>query len=123
VKDSQESSDLNFAINRIAQNHHLKGFSGKVLETARRAKQTPARKIREPRLQLNFTSDFANFIRFVNALERHRPAFFINTFKVERIAKDQTEIKAELEIAAFVNADSVPSPSTSGAQESGERIQ
>ena len=52
--------------------------------------------------QVGFTTSFNKFARFLNALERYRPAIFVDTFTISRAGQDGTEHKVTMQLAVLV---------------------
>jgi hypothetical protein len=60
------------------------------------------------KIQVSFNSGFNKFAAFINALEKHRPVIFINTFVITRSQQGDTPNKVDMELAVLVSKDSKP---------------
>ena len=58
--------------------------------------------IDESCIDISFVSGFNQFAAFVNNLERHRPVFFVHTFKITRSNQDKSVYQVTLDVRALV---------------------
>ncbi|MBN1360403.1 MAG: hypothetical protein JW993_07420 [Sedimentisphaerales bacterium] len=56
----------------------------------------------EKRVEVGFTSRFGGFATFLNALERHRPVLFVESFTISHSRFQSTEPRVTMELALLV---------------------
>lgn len=98
-------SGLVFEIGRMADSLKLQGYSSKYLESpTRMEKPTQPPLLSEAWLSVEFSGSYEQFARFVNLLERNRPAIFVEKVTVTRghSASDICRFQLELSIVTTV---------------------
>lgn len=76
-------SDLNildFRVQEIGQKCNLRDFSSRVLASKNPRRDDESKAIENRRLLVSFDCSFADFIVFINRLERHEVAIFVDQF-------------------------------------------
>ena len=88
-------SDLNmldFRIHEISQECNLINFSSRVLTSKNTRGQEDSRDFENRRILVTFDSTFADFIAFVNKLERHDVAIFVDQFTINFESKEASNV-------------------------------
>ncbi len=104
VVDFEDSADLTFAIGQIAMERKVAALSIGSGDK-RAASKTPvadANTVDETSIDISFISGFNQFAAFVNNLERHRPVFFVHTFRIARSNRDKSAYTVNLDVRALV---------------------
>lgn len=84
VTDSDGAANMTFDISRIANEEKVSAFSIKMIGGAQLDSVAQCEYIGENRMEVSFEGNFNQFARFVNALERHRPVVFVDSFSIGR---------------------------------------
>ncbi len=104
VVNFEESTDVTFDISQIANTKQITSFN--IATNKRDRSRDPAvsdKFIYESRIDINFlTSDFNQFAALLNALERHRPIIFVDSFAITRSNKDSSDRSVNMSLAVFV---------------------
>jgi len=100
--DFNNSSNLTFDIGRIAGEKQLGSFTVKTVDSRKNANDNDNQYLQENKVQISFEGSFTQFARFLNALERHRPVLFVDSFKIVRSAQESSPHKVDMDIAVFV---------------------
>lgn len=100
--DFENSANLTFDISRIASEKQLSSFAIKTADGRRESGNSDHQLLQENRVELTFEGDFIQFATFLNALERHRPVFFVDRFKIARSLQEHAPHKVEMDVAVFV---------------------
>jgi hypothetical protein len=58
--------------------------------------------IGQKQIDVSFASQFDQFAALLNALERHRPVLFVETFAIRRPQEEATRPRAEMQLAVLV---------------------
>ncbi len=90
VVSFQDSSNLTFDISRIANEKRVSSFSIKGSDYSRSKTIGTSEDIYENHVKIKFNAGFSQFAAMLNALERHRPVFFIDNFKIKRAGNNNT---------------------------------
>jgi hypothetical protein len=104
VIDFEDSADVTFDISQIANAKEVASFS---IETNKKdSSRDPTisdKYIFESRIDISFlTTDFNQFAALLNALERHRPVIFVNSFAITRSYKGGSDRQVNMSLAVFV---------------------
>jgi hypothetical protein len=99
---SDNSGDLTFDISRIAGEKKVSSFSIKTKDGAGGTAIPNCDYIRENRIDVGFTSGFAQFAAFLNALERHQPVVFVDKFTIVRSDENPSGHQVTMELAVLV---------------------
>jgi hypothetical protein len=102
VVDFEDSANLTFDISQMATEKEVASFSVK----SRGGQDTSAIPncihICESNIDIGFSAGFNQFAAFLNAMERHKPVLFIDTFVVTRSKQDGPGYQVSLNVAALV---------------------
>lgn len=104
VINSEDSADLVFDISQIANEKGLAAFSIKAKDdrTGAGLEIPNCSHICENHIDISFTAGFNQFAAFLNALERHRPVIFIDSFKITRSIQGDSGHQIDMSLAVFV---------------------
>lgn len=100
VIDFEDSANLTFDISQIANEKKLDSFSIKGKDAGKGP--TDFKYLCENRIDVSFTAAFNQFATFLNALERHWPVIFVDSFKITRSKRDDSGHKVNMGLAIFV---------------------
>jgi len=115
---SDQVSRLVFEIGRIAESLRLQGYASKYLESpVRTEKSTEALLLSEAWLSVEFSGSYEQFARFVNQLERHRPAIFVETVSVTRGSSAAESCKFQMELSIVTTVDKSAEPAAKAGTE------
>ena len=96
----EDSANLTFDISRLADQLKLSALA---VKTRGDEPIQNCSHICENRILINFTSAFNQFFALINALERHRPVVFVDTFSITRPSQQVQEgNEVTMELAVFV---------------------
>lgn len=101
VGDFTDSSGITFAVNELARQHNLKNFTSSMVKYGGEAEYEKCQYLMEQRIRVSFQSDFIDFVKFINVLERSQPVIFVDHFTAERDENNPAEVKADMELAGF----------------------
>jgi len=103
VIDFEGSANLTFDISQIAGEKKVTAFSIKSKETSAVSPIPNCKYLCESRNEISFIAGFNQFAAFLNALERHRPVIFVDSFSVSRSKKqEESDCQTTLNVAMFV---------------------
>jgi len=105
VIDFGDSANLTFDISQIANEKKLDSFSIKGKDTSKDSTDkdsTDFKYLCENHIDVGFTAAFNQFAAFLNALERHWPVIFVDSFKISRSRQDDPGHKVNMSLAVFV---------------------
>ncbi len=104
VVGREGSDNITFEISQIAKQKKVDGFSIKHLDKSRRgvADKFESEVIAESFIRVSFTGEFDQVAKLLNALERHRPAIFVDEFSIARSRKEESANEVKMEMAIFV---------------------
>ena len=102
VSEYEESANLTFSISRIAADKQVSDFTVKTSEQGRVQDTLTARNLQENYVETAFTSDFLQFVSFLNTLERHHPVIFVDRFRVSHGDQGGMSNKADMTLSYFV---------------------
>lgn len=100
VIDFEDSANLTFDISQIANEKKLDSFSIKGKDAG--GSSADLKYLRENQIDVAFTAAFNQFATFVNALERHWPVIFVDSFKITRARQIEQGHKVNMGLAVFV---------------------
>ncbi len=98
--DFEDSANLTFDISQIASEKKLDSFSIKGKDAGKNS--ADFKYLYENRIDVGFTAAFNQFAAFLNALERHWPVIFVDSFKITRSRRDDSGHKVNMGLAVFV---------------------
>jgi Tfp pilus assembly protein PilO len=102
VIDFDDLANLTFDISQIAKEKRLDSFSIKGQENRGGPSTFDGKYLGENHFAVSFTGSFSQFATFLNALERHRPVFFIDRFKITHSRLENSDHKVDMDLAVFV---------------------
>ncbi len=102
VSEYEDSTNLTFAVSRIAGDKHVSAFTVKTPESGRQQDQLTVKNLQENKMEISFVSDFLQFANFINTLERHQPVVFVDRFRVQRDGQNGTANKIDMSLSFFV---------------------
>ncbi len=100
VIDFEDSANLTFDISQIASEKKLDSFSIKGKDAGENS--TDFKYLSENHIDVGFTAAFNQFATFLNALERHWPVIFVDSFKITRSKRGDPGHKVNMSLAVFV---------------------
>ena len=102
VVDFEDSANLTFDISQIATEKEVASFSVKSRDDHEVLTIPNCTRICENRIDIGFGAGFNQFAAFLNALERHRPVLFIDTFTLTSSKQDGPDYQVTLKVAVLV---------------------
>lgn len=102
VVDFEDSDNLTFDISQIAIEKKVVSFSVKGRGGQDTSEIPNCSHICESHIDIGFSAGFNQFAAFLNAMERHQPVLFIDTFVVTRSKQDGPGYQVSLNVAALV---------------------
>jgi len=104
VIDFEDSVNLTFDISQIANEKEVTSFNIETKEdSGRDSAMSDYNYISESHIEISFLmADFNQFAGLLNALERHRPAIFVDSFAITRSKKGSSDHQANMSLAVFV---------------------
>ncbi|MEJ5258626.1 MAG: hypothetical protein WHS88_00370 [Anaerohalosphaeraceae bacterium] len=100
-----------FEISRLASKYGLSEYAGKTREDVWSAEEAGRAKLKRMWQTISFRGTFQQFASFVNALERSRPAVFVESASIERSRQESKLHSARLLVSFLIQPDAP----TSGA--------
>ena len=102
VVDFEDSANLTFDISQIASEKKVDSFSIKTQEKSRLSAGLDLKYLQENHINISFAGNFNQFATFLNALERHKPTFFVDNFKIIRSLQNNSKHKVNMSLAVFI---------------------
>jgi type II secretory pathway component PulM len=102
VSEYEESANLTFAISRVAGDKQVNAFTVKTSEQDMQHDVLTSKNLQENRMEISYTSDFIQFVNFLNTLERHQPVVFVDRFRVQRGDQGGASNKVDMSLSFFV---------------------
>jgi len=102
VTDSDGTANLTFDISRIASANRVLSFSIKGRNNLEISDIEGCTLIGQSRMDVDFESDFRQFARFLNSLERHFPVIFIDSFSIDKSRGGTEKSKVAMALSVFV---------------------
>jgi hypothetical protein len=99
VAEGENASNLTFDISRLSEQLKL---SSLVIKTKGEQAVQNYDHISESQISINFTSSFNQFFLLLNALERHQPVVFIDTFSINKPRQEQAGNDVTMGLDVFV---------------------
>jgi hypothetical protein len=97
-----EATDLAFEIGNLARETRLESFGMKPASAPTSGSQSERERLAEKRLSVSFQAGFPRFAAFLNAMERHHPVVFVETFTINRPLESNTEPRVDMGLAVLV---------------------
>jgi len=103
VVGSDESDSMTFNISQIARKTSIDAPNIKNEQKSNRGPSDSfeCEFITENYISVDFAGDFDQFAKLLNALERHRPAIFVEAFSIERSKRDGALPDVDMRLAFF----------------------
>jgi len=98
----EAAPDLAFEIAELANRTGAESFAMKPRDKQRVETIANCDLIGEKLIDVSFTSRFHSFAALLNAVERHRPVLFVETFAIHRPQAESSEPRASMELAVLV---------------------
>ncbi|AQT69589.1 hypothetical protein STSP2_02782 [Anaerohalosphaera lusitana] len=95
-------SDITFSISQLASDLGLEQYSCEQRKKSPYEKMEGMNNLAVCRLHINFRSEFNEFARFLNKLEKHQPVIFIDKFSIQPDSKE-TGKYVDMVLAFFVD--------------------
>ena len=102
VGDFNDSSSLTFLLSAIAREANVDSFSSKSGKGGTDVGTEACKYIKEQHASVSFSGVFADFVSFVNALERNEPVVFVDKFSVEPQSGQSVNVDADMSLSVFV---------------------
>ena len=102
VIGSEDLANLIFDVGQIANEKKVTSFSIRTKDTRRDSAVPGCEYLCESRIDISFTAGFNQFATFLNALERHRPVVFVDSFTITRSDQDSLGHEVNMDLAVFV---------------------
>jgi len=102
VFDFENTGDLTFAISQIAKDKQVPSLANIHVGERDGPGTGDYKRIAESTIDISFKADFNQFLTVVNALERHRPVVFVDTFTITRSRQGDTGHPVEMKLAVFL---------------------
>jgi hypothetical protein len=102
VVSLEEAPDLAFKISELAKEAKLESFGMRPANKNGVEALPNLEHVGEKRVDLTFSAGFRRFAAFLNALERHHPVLFVETFTINRPVEKDAEPQASMELAVLV---------------------
>jgi hypothetical protein len=97
-----DAPELAFEIGNMAQEARLESFGIKPVGARGSRSQEDMEQVVEKRLNVNFVGGFTRFAAFLNALERHHPIVFVETFTINRPQEADAVPQVDMGLAVLV---------------------
>ncbi|UCD49034.1 MAG: hypothetical protein JSW27_16045 [Phycisphaerales bacterium] len=98
----EAAHDLAFEIGRLANRTAVESFAMKPRGRQKLEAVAGCDLLGEERIDVGFRSRFHDFAALLNAVERHRPILFVETFAIDRPRMQSSKPRASMELAVLV---------------------
>jgi Tfp pilus assembly protein PilO len=98
----ERAPDLAFEISELANVMRLDAFAMSPGNDGRRGSALDEGPVREKPIEVSFRATFPQFAAFVNAVERHRPILFVETFAIRRPGERSADAQVSMELTALM---------------------
>jgi hypothetical protein len=98
----EAAPDLAFEIAQLANETGVGSFAMRPRNRSGPDAALNGNRIAEKHIDVSFGSPFHRFMALVNALERHHPALFVETFTISRTQAQSSEPQANMELAVLI---------------------
>ena len=102
VGDFDDSSSLTFLLSAIARESNVDSFASKSGQSGPDAVTAKCTYIKEQHASVSFGGVFADFVSFLNALERNQPVVFVDKFSVKPQSGKSSHVDADMSLSVFV---------------------
>jgi len=103
-----DTPDLSFKIGTLAHETKLTSFGMRPANKSGPEAGPDFERIAEKHLDMTFAGEFRHFAAFLNALERHHPVLFVETFAISRPMDKDSQPQANMEVAVLVEKAAGP---------------
>ena len=100
--DFEDLANLTFDISKIANEKKVTAFSIKSKGTDSVSPIQDCKNICESRIEISFIAEFNQFAAFLNALERHRPVLFVDSFTISLARQGESGCQVTMSTAMLV---------------------
>ncbi len=100
--DFDGAPGLAFEIGNLARETRLESFGMKPVNTQASGSPTDREHLGEKRLSVSFLAGFPRFAAFLNALERHHPVVFVETFTINRPLEADAQPRVDMGLAVLI---------------------
>ena len=98
----ETAPDLAFEIAELASRTEVESFTMKPQDRAGLEAVPNCEKVGERLINVAFASHFHQFATLLNALERHRPVLFVETFAITRPRQEAEKPRIDMQLAVLV---------------------
>jgi len=98
----ESAPDLAFEIAALANETQVGSLAMKPREKTGSATLAHSDRIGQRQIDLSFAGQFDQFATLLNALERHRPVLFVETFTIRRPREETMRPEAKMQLAVLV---------------------
>jgi hypothetical protein len=102
VVRTEDAPELTFQIGTLAQEARLESFGLRPSPQGGPDGLRHLEHVGEKHLDLTFSAGFRRFVAFLNALERHRPVLFVETFSISRPVEKEAAPQANMGLTVLV---------------------
>jgi hypothetical protein len=102
VTEYEDFPNLTFAVSRIAGDKQVSALTVRTPEQDRQQDPLTSKNLQENKMEISYTSDFIQFMNFLNTLERHQPVVFVDKFKIQRGDQGASTNKVDMSLSFFV---------------------
>lgn len=102
VVNFEDAANLTFDIRQVAKENNASVFAIRTQIARQNQKKTKFEHIRQNQIDLDFKSDFTEFATFLNALERHKPVVFVDSFSITRSEVSASGHKVDMNLSVLV---------------------
>jgi hypothetical protein len=100
--DFEDSANLTFDISKIASEKRVTAFSIRSKGTDGVSPIADCKNICESRIEISFIAGFNQFATFLNALERHRPVLFVDSFTISLTRQGESGCQVTMSTSMLV---------------------
>ena len=99
---NEDLAGLTFDIGQIAKDVKVDSFSITSQDIFTNKPSSAENYITQKLMKVDFKSDFRKFAAFLNAIERHRPAIFIDRFEIDNTEHNANANQVNMVLSVFV---------------------
>jgi hypothetical protein len=98
----EAAPDLAFEISRLAGETGVESFAMRPKDRSGLDAASNTDRLTEKHIDVSFASPFPRFMSLVNALERHHPALFVETFTISHPQPQSSDAQVNMELAVLI---------------------
>jgi len=102
IISNEDLAGLTFDIGQIAKDVKVDSFSITSQDIFTNKPASAGNYITQKLMKVDFKSDFKKFATFLNAIERHRPAIFIDRFEINNTEHNANANQVNMVLSVFV---------------------